>query len=101
MKRNHIQNTIASYLQHQPVDKAWLFGSYARGEATRRSDVDILVKYTPNSNISLLDHAGMMCDLQHLLHKKVDLVEDGYICNFAVESVNHDKILIYERTAER
>jgi predicted nucleotidyltransferase len=101
MKRNHIQHTIATYLQHQPVDKAWLFGSYARGEATRRSDVDILVKYTPNSNLSLLDHIHIMNELQRLLHKKVDLVKEGCLCSFAVDNVNQDKILIYERTAER
>ncbi|GHT72501.1 hypothetical protein FACS189456_1170 [Bacteroidia bacterium] len=101
MKRNHIQHTIATYLQHQPVDKAWLFGSYARGEATRHSDVDILVKFIPNNKVSLLDYAHMMNELQRLLHKKVDLVEDGCLCAFAEDSVNHDKILIYERTAER
>ncbi|GHT15965.1 hypothetical protein AGMMS4956_17160 [Bacteroidia bacterium] len=101
MKRNHIQHTIAAYLQHQPVDKAWLFGSYARGEATRRSDVDILVEFIPNRRVSLFDRVRMMEELQHLLHKKVDLVKDGCLCNFAVESANRDKILIYERGIER
>ena len=35
--------TIQDYFKTQPVLKAWLFGSYARGEETPDSDVDILV----------------------------------------------------------
>lgn len=37
--------------------------------------------------------------LQKLLKKKVDLVEEGQLKNFAQESANHDKLLIYERKA--
>lgn len=38
-----MQKTIAEYFKTQPVLKAWLFGSFARGEETPSSDVDILV----------------------------------------------------------
>ena len=37
--------TIQDYFKTQPVLKAWLFGSYARGEETPNSDVDILVVF--------------------------------------------------------
>ncbi len=36
---------IADYFKTQPVVKAWLFGSFARGEETPESDVDILVEF--------------------------------------------------------
>lgn len=36
---------IAEYFKTQPVVKAWLFGSFARGEENPQSDVDILVEY--------------------------------------------------------
>ena len=36
---------IADYFKTQPVLKAWLFGSFARGEETEDSDLDILVEY--------------------------------------------------------
>jgi len=91
---------IANYLKTQPIEKAWLFGSFSRGEATRKSDVDILVQFTPQSRISLFKHAHMMNDLQELLKRKVDLVEDGQLADFAVDSVEQDKILIYERAVE-
>ena len=96
MKKD-IKGIISEYFKNQPIEKAWLFGSYSRGEATRKSDVDILVRFMPNSGISLLDHAGMIIDLEDLLKKKVDLVEERGLCGFAVESVEQDKILIYER----
>jgi predicted nucleotidyltransferase len=99
MKKD-IKPIIVDYLKTQPIDKAWLFGSYSRGEATRKSDVDILVRFTPNSRISLLKYAGMAVALEDLLKKKVDLVEEGQLCDFAVESVEQDKILIYERAVE-
>ena len=99
MKKD-IKQIIVNYFKTQPIEKAWLFGSYSRGEVTRKSDVDILVQFTPNSRISLFKHAGMMVDLENLLKKKVDLVEEGQIRDFAVDSVEHDKILIYERTVE-
>jgi len=99
MKKD-IKQIITDYFKTQPIDKAWLFGSHSRGKATRKSDVDILVRFTPNSRITLFTHAGMMVDLQELLKKKVDLVEEGHVCDFAVDSVEQDKILIYERAIE-
>ena len=91
---------IANYLKTQPIEKAWLFGSFSRGEATRKSDVDILVRFTHDSRISLINHARMMNDLQKLLRRKVDVVEDGQLAKFAVDSVEQDKILIYESEIE-
>ena len=88
---------IAEYFKTQPVLKVWLFGSYARGEETPLSDVDLLLQYDEKARISLLKHCAIMNDLEELLDRKVDLVEDGELLPFAVESANHDKKLIYER----
>ena len=98
MSTQVIQKIIADYFKTQPVLKAWLFGSFARGEETPLSDVDIIV---------LLDHSkpvglkffGMWDDLERLLDRKVDLVTEGSLADFARESVERDKILIYERAA--
>jgi predicted nucleotidyltransferase len=97
----NISQTIAHYFSTQPVDKAWLFGSYSRGEANPHSDVDILVSFSSDSNISLLGYAHIVNDLQRLLHKKVDLVEDGQLIPAARASAQRDKILIYERGAQK
>ena len=97
MSTQAINNVIADYFKTQPVVKAWLFGSYSRGEQRPWSDVDILVQYDRSSPIGLLKIAGMKVDLEDLLHCEVDLVEDGTLRPWALESVNKDKKLIYER----
>ena len=97
MTTNMIKTTVADYFKTQPVLKAWLFGSYSRGEQTNESDVDILVQYDRSQRIGLLKIAGMHIDLENLLGHKVDIVEDGTLRPWAVESVNKDICLIYER----
>lgn len=49
-----------------------VFGSVARGDAKRTSDVDFLIEFEKRR--SLLDQAGLMLDLQDLLGRKVDIV---------------------------
>ena len=88
---------IAEYFKTQPVVKAWLFGSFARGEDTPDSDIDILVEYDPNARISLLTISHMMGELERSTGRRVDLIEEGCLLPFAVESANRDKRLIYER----
>ena len=97
MSTQAMQKTIADYFKTQPVLKAWLFGSYSRGENRPWSDVDILVQYDLRQPIGLLKIAGMKVDLEDLLDCEVDLVEDGNLRPWAVESVNRDRKLIYER----
>ena len=81
-----------------PVEKAWIFGSYARGEETRKSDIDVMVRFDKNARITLIDYAKMMNKLSDLTHKKVDLVQEGTLYEFAEKSAEKDKILVYERT---
>ena len=88
---------IAEYFKTQPVLKAWIFGSFARGEEKPWSDMDILVQYDRTQPIGLLKIAGMRVDLEDLLGLEVDLVEEGTLRLWAVESVNNDKQLICER----
>jgi hypothetical protein len=51
---------IAEYFKTQPVLKAWLFGSYARGEEREDSDVDILFVPDMSQNFSLFTLGGMI-----------------------------------------
>ncbi|MBQ6209712.1 MAG: nucleotidyltransferase domain-containing protein [Prevotella sp.] len=97
MNRQSITKAISDYFETQPVVRAWLFGSFARGEETPESDVDLLVVYDENARVSLLTHAGMVVDLEDILHRPVDIVEDGTLKPWALESANRDKKLIYER----
>lgn len=91
-----IAETISNYFKTQPVCKAWVFGSYVRGEERLESDVDIMVRFLPGARMGLA-FCGMICDLEDLLHRPVDLVREGCLKAFVVPSVEQDKILVYER----
>lgn len=98
MTTQQMTEVIAEYFKTQPVLKAWLFGSFARGEETEESDVDIL--FVPDRSgkpFTLFTMGGMYMDLKELLKREVDLVEDGSLRPYAAITANKDKKLIYER----
>lgn len=88
---------IKSFLRTQPIEKAWIFGSYARGTQTPDSDIDILVKLDPQARIGLFKFSQIALDLEAISKKKVDLVEDETLYNWVETNVSKEKILIYER----
>lgn len=99
-KIKQIIPVIRDFLAKQPVKRAWLFGSCSRGEETSASDIDILVDFdNSNGMVSLFRMGGILMDLSDLLGRKVDLVDNRGLLEFARESVDKDKILIYERPA--
>ena len=88
---------MAEYFKTKPVLKAWLFGSYSRGEERPDSDVDILIVPDKTQHFSLFTLGGMHEDLKALLGREVDIITDGGLLPFARESAERDKKLIYER----
>ncbi|MDE6042865.1 MAG: nucleotidyltransferase family protein [Muribaculaceae bacterium] len=95
----HLFPALREYMSKQPILRAWLFGSFSRGEEAPGSDIDILVDYDETQGrISLLTMGGILMDLSDILGRKVDLVEYRGLKSFARDSVERDKILIYERT---
>ena len=87
---------IQAYFATQPVERAYLFGSCSRGEETKDSDVDILVKLDYTQPIGL-KYFRMIADLEDKLGRPVDLVSEDGLLPFARPYVDHDKILLYER----
>lgn len=97
---NSFVESIQSYFKTQPISRAWVFGSFSRGEERADSDIDLIVQYDrTHQRVGLFTIVGIQQHLQHLLGRKVDLVEDGTLMPFATESANNDKILIYERNS--
>ena len=96
MQQSMIDKLNVFFLR-QPVEKAWIFGSYSRNKETQDSDIDVLVRFDRNATITLFKYAAMIEELQKLLRKKIDLVEEGQVKDFAKDAVEQDKILVYER----
>lgn len=88
---------IQRFFATQPVNRAYLFGSCSRGEEHENSDVDILVNLDKSKPIGLFQYVTMKLDLQDLLQREVDLVEEDELLPFAQKTANRDKLLIYER----
>ena len=96
-KRIHVISSIQKYLKNSAITKAWVFGSFARGEESASSDLDLLVEYDSSVRLSLLDVIRYQQEMEELIGRDVDLVQNGYLKPFAAETANRDKYLIYER----
>ncbi len=88
---------IRDYFRDKPVVRAYLFGSRARDEGGRDSDIDILVELDYSRKIGL-EFIGMKLDLEELLHGRVDLVSDGALSDRLRPAIDREKLLIYEKT---
>lgn len=88
--------TICNYFMTRPVLKAYLFGSYVRGEADSQSDIDILVDLDYSQKIGL-QFIQMKIDLEKLLNTKVDLVSSNGLSKYIKPMVDNEKQLIYAR----
>ncbi len=77
------------------VSAAWLFGSVARGEEKPNSDVDIMVEMNNAKKYSMFDLLDIAFIIETKINRKVDLVEKGYLKDFAMETASKDLIKIY------
>lgn len=69
-----IQSIVSPIASRYGLKAVFLFGSYARGEATEESDIDFLVDTTGTELKSLLSLGALYCDLEEALGKKIDMV---------------------------
>ena len=86
---------LKNYLDSQPVLKAYLFGSHARGEADDKSDIDILVDL--DDSVDLFQFIAIKQHLEEILNKTIDLISTNGISPRLKPSIDKEKILIYEK----
>ena len=82
------------------IKKAYLFGSYARGEADEKSDVDIRIEKGDNNKLkSLIQVSGFRRKLEEVLFKKVDLITimpKQALYDIFRKKVQQEEVLLYE-----
>lgn len=66
----YIEEAIKKVCQDKAIDYVYLFGSYAKGEASEKSDVDLLV----SGQITGLEFFSLGGELERALHKRVDVL---------------------------
>ena len=98
MKKNEeiekIKAKILPVLKEYKVTKAGIFGSYARGEQKKKSDIDILIKI--HNDASLLTVIGLKLELEKIIKRKVYLVEYETIRKELKEQILNDEIRILQ-----
>lgn len=90
---------VKEYFRKQnKVKKAWLFGSYARGEHDIDSDMDILVQVPAKKSFTLFDIAEIKYQLEKLIPLKVDVVMHSAVNPEILKRITPELILIYEKS---
>ena len=79
-----IKEKIIPLLKKNKIAKAGVFGSYARGEQNKKSDVDILIKVPKKTGLNFV---GIKFDIEDKLGKKVDLISYGGIHPFLKDRI--------------
>ncbi len=88
-----IQGQIVPILKAHDVRRSALFGSFARGEETAESDIDLLIEFKGKK--SLLDLVDLKIELKEALHKNVDLVTYRSVSPLLKEKIQKEAIQIY------
>lgn len=88
---------IRQYLSDKPVRKVWLFGSYARNEQHAESDIDLLLDIDFSYPIGW-DYFAWWDELEQITGKSIDFVNVGNLSKYITDTVEKEKILIYEKT---
>jgi predicted nucleotidyltransferase len=70
---DYIRQVLAEYFADKPVHRVQVFGSYARGEATAESELDVLLSRKRDSTLTLFDLADYKAELERRLGLAVDL----------------------------
>lgn len=83
------------------ISKAVLFGSYARGEATPDSDIDLRIEYQDGA-LSLLDLSAFSESVRERTGKKVDIVSAAHLGDDELaRAIERDGVILYEREEQR
>jgi len=97
---NREEKIIRNYFADKPVLKAYVFGSYARGDADKDSDIDLLIQLDYSQRIGL-KYVSMQLELENLLRKRVDFSSADFLKPRIKSFIEGEKKLVYEKTDSR
>ncbi|MFH1412504.1 MAG: nucleotidyltransferase family protein [bacterium] len=95
MINKDIKKKILPILKRREVTKAAIFGSFARGENKKNSDIDLLIKFKKEK--SLLDLVKLKFELEDKVGKKIDLLTYNSIHPLLKNIILKEQKIIYEK----
>lgn len=93
MGLQEIQSVVSRLGYQYGAERIYLFGSYARGDMTDASDIDLRID---KGRIRGVEMGGLLLDLEAALGVSVDLVTTGSLSERFLNAIKKDEVLLYE-----
>ena len=90
---SEIKAVVAELAQKYGAQRIYLFGSYARGDMTQTSDIDLRID---KGEIRGLQLAGLLLDLEDALGVSVDLIPTSSLDATFLSAIHESEVLLYE-----
>ena len=98
LTHEQIVQAVAKAATEFQLEQVLYFGSYADGKATEHSDLDLLVEFTNDDEISLLDVFDLQQNLENELHVSIDVVGLPLTEKAKKRLIIRNMVPVYERT---
>jgi uncharacterized protein len=98
MLSNRKIDILKEYFSGEPVKIVYLFGSYARSEQSKDSDIDLLIDFNEDAIIGLIRLSRIKINIEKKLSQKVDILTRGSISPHILPFIEKDLIKIYEKS---
>ena len=90
---DEIREIVSKLAAQYGAKRVYLFGSYARGDVTPTSDIDLRID---KGRIRGIEMGGLLLDLEDALGVPVDLIPTGSLSERFLSSIQKDEVLLYE-----
>ncbi len=92
-----IKKKLKEFLKDKPVSQVILFGSYAKKEATKKSDIDLIID--TNSQLKGFALLRLICQIEEMLQKEVDGFEKYEIIENSLidKEIKETGVIVYEK----
>ncbi|MBE8952805.1 MAG: nucleotidyltransferase domain-containing protein [Quinella sp. 1Q7] len=92
-----IRAAVTPICERYGVNKMWLFGSYARGEADEQSDVDLMVDDGNSPKLRGFAWGGLYSDIRDALGVEIDVLSLKSTRQKFLNIISKDEVLLYAR----
>jgi len=97
LQKRGLEEKLAEICKRNGIVFMAIFGSFARGEQKKKSDIDIAIEFGKSKEKSLLDLVHVENELRRVFKKKVDLGVFSSLSPYMVEDVRKEMHIVYEK----
>ena len=91
-----IHDAVIPLAQRYGLERVFLFGSYARGDATETSDVDFRI----DSSMRGIEFGALYEDMRDMLQRPVDILTTKQLDEKFLSEIKKEEILLYDKTSK-